>query len=304
MNLIKKSFATLILVLVLFPEASFGKNKTDGPDITIKGAYFFSLNENNKKVYFVLEITNRGTTDATIDSLMYNCRLSEGTSNGIWVGAGGQKLSRTRFILKRGASKKFENVWFSYGALNLENYPYVEISLTLFGNADNTVSNNKLITRHIYQKKPPKGANIQTDVPDKNLPQLDGEGLYPDLELSLSNIRSKIVTNKQTDTLFKEYSFTCTIKNNSNYIVSLSNGKHLSIQSYSVQNCNDPGIIGAGGRIILQDRTKINPKEIIVLTGQTANQPVESTNRIRVELQYNGHEEKNNTANNKVCINN
>ena len=303
MKLILKFITALYLNFFCLQSIAGVKNITSGPDIIVKGAYFFTLNEENKKVYFDLEIQNIGNEDAVIDSFSYNCSLYDGEQNGIIRYAGGQKLRTARFVLEKGKSIKFERVWFTYNNLELKKFPYLYITPQPYGLAEDNITNNKYLTRHLYPRQPSEGAT-QSPPNTNHPPEMQGGSMYPDLVLSVSNVVKKNITNRQTNNTYLRYTFTCTIKNKSNYPAIISNEKTVTIQSFSVRNCDDTDVDGAGGRLVLLDRTQINPGETIVLRGQTANQPVQATTQIRVELIYNSHEDKNNTANNKVCIGN
>ncbi len=270
-----KNFISIALFLFIAFDIS-ANNKFVKPDLVIVKLTNFQNNVGNKKIYFDIEVRNASSVPAFLSAAGISIQtfLSQTAGNNTSNPAGGLVMPGSAgATIPAGQSKVFKNVWYSYGNDPWDKFAYMIVHIDHNNSvAESDETNNKRIAR-----------------------------IGPDLSLEVSGVTHSIETNSQTGVVFKEYKFTCTVKNVSEWTAVLDENHKLTIQSYRVSTCTGASVGGAGGRLVGQNLTQILPGETVVFENQSANQPPKATTKIRVELLY---AIDSNLANNKSCIEN
>jgi hypothetical protein len=243
------------------------------------------LQEDQKTIIFDLVIKNQGQATATLTGIKTRSFLSNGEGFVI--------ITDPNIIQVGGFEKGFKGEQAAPLAPN-QTRTLTGLSVT----ADDGVELSQLPEIVVSIDV----TDIVDEVSNQNNTLLYTHGLPKpaDLKLNVSNVTSSIQTNSATGVVYKEFSFTCTIKNIGEGVAIINPTKNLIIQSNRVNDCNSASLGGAGGRIVGQNLTQILPGESIVLQNQTANQPPDATTKISVELKYGGID--SNLANNKACL--
>lgn len=203
---------------------------------------------------------------------------------------------------------KYNSVFFEDGALT-KNCKEYDCSLTLCKESKRTKGNNgRLLSTTIdiqgkpIRIEPNKGSGSQT--PFDNAMLAKGMEFFMDLQFTISNVNSQIVTEKVTGKQYKEYTYTATIKNLGNFDALIGDSKTIRLQHWTVPSCMDTSNKTTASRPVLQpiNRTLIKPGKKLVLTNRRATHSPTALTKVLVEMIYGGDD--NNPSNNFACIEN
>ena len=138
---------------------------------------------------------------------------------------------------------------------------------------------------------------------DKKIPA-KGINFFMDLQFTISNVNSRIITEKVTGKQYKEYTYTATIKNLGNFDALIGESKTIRLQHWTVPSCIDTSNKTTASRPVLQqiNRILIKPGKKLILTNRKATQSTTALTKILLEMIYGGDD--NNLANNFACLEN
>jgi hypothetical protein len=255
------------------------------PDLIPVQVTNLRLQDDQKTIIFDLVIKNQGQATATLTGIKTRCFLSDG---------GGEVIVTNPNIIHLGTSEK--------GFRGEDTAPLVSNQSRTLAGLSVTTYDGKELSQLPEIWVSIDATEIIEEVNDHNNTMIYTHGLPKpaDLKLKVSEVTSAVKTNAETGVAYKEYTFTCTIKNIGEGVAIINSFKNLIIQAYRVNDCNSANLGGAGGRIVGQNLIQILPGESIVLQNQTANQPPDAITKISVELKYGGID--SNLVNNKACL--
>jgi hypothetical protein len=101
------------------------------PDLTIVGVSNIRLDANQSRIYFDIEIINKGTRPAELLGIKIQATLSESPYDQVLgVGTGGEKIkTKTSLLLAVNESKILKDWWVSYLDFPLNQYKSIILNL-------------------------------------------------------------------------------------------------------------------------------------------------------------------------------